>query len=869
MNPLYVFYYLLIRPLELVYEFIFSVSYKLTGSAVLSIVFLSITVGLLCLPLYTRADVLQAEANAIEKKLKPWKTRIKKNFKGDEQVMMLQAYYRENNYHPLMMMRSSISLLLQIPFFISAYRMLSSSVALQGTSFGPIADLGEPDGIIKIGAFAINLLPILMTAINIISGTIYSKGLDKKAKIQLYVTALVFLVLLYNSPSGLVLYWTLNNVFSLIKNIVMKYIPRKSILNTKQHRRVNKCDSALFILYSLSLSILIGLLIPSDLISRSVGDFLTNYRTIELNHYIFVSFLTSLGFFFIWGSIYHIIIDKKQSFARAIVIITSTAILNYFVFYIKNGNLTRSLYLRYYTVSGYKTCIINIAALLIVAFIIYAIMQRNSFIFCIIAIPTIIAISAVSVINIHKIVEINNRYSFIEEQRQIPEINLSKTGQNVIVIMLDRAVGRVTPYIFNERPDLIEQFDGFTWYSNSLSFGKHTNFGAPALYGGYEYTPTQMNARSDISLQDKHQESLLVMPLLFADNGYEVTLLDPPYAGYTNIPDLSIFNDYPLINTYIGSEILNPYFDDLTDTWSEMFERNLFAISLRMASPVVFRDLLYDDGYYNDINRRITHNTTFQNSSDISHATGYNYDFMNSYYELLNLSSITNITSNSTQGSFVIINCGATHDSTILAEPSYTISASIDNSEYDSINSDRFFLNNTELELYNQEEMGLYHTQLASYAALGDWFDYLREQGVYDNTRIILVSDHGIIYWIFGYTQDSLGHYTDLVSFNCLMMVKDFNSSGFSTCDDFITNAETPIIAFDGLIDNPTNPFTGNPIESQLNHADDFLYFYSGFHNVEENNGNTFLPDDWYTYDPSSGDIFDESAWTFYGTGVY
>ena len=78
----------------------------------LSIVFLSITVGLLCLPLYTRADALQAEANAIEKKLKPWKTEIKKNFKGDEQVMMLQAYYRENNYHPLMMMRSSISLLL-------------------------------------------------------------------------------------------------------------------------------------------------------------------------------------------------------------------------------------------------------------------------------------------------------------------------------------------------------------------------------------------------------------------------------------------------------------------------------------------------------------------------------------------------------------------------------------------------------------------------------------------------------------------------------------------------------------------------------------------------------------------------------------
>ena len=63
MSIISVLYYLLIRPLELIYEFIFSVSYKLTGSSVLSIVFLSITVGMLCLPLYTRADALQAESN--------------------------------------------------------------------------------------------------------------------------------------------------------------------------------------------------------------------------------------------------------------------------------------------------------------------------------------------------------------------------------------------------------------------------------------------------------------------------------------------------------------------------------------------------------------------------------------------------------------------------------------------------------------------------------------------------------------------------------------------------------------------------------------------------------------------------------------
>jgi len=61
-----------------------------------------------------------------------------------------------------------------------------------------------------------------MTVINLVSGTIYTKGLSIKEKVQLFGMALIFLVLLYNSPSGLVFYWTINNLFSLIKNIYLK-----------------------------------------------------------------------------------------------------------------------------------------------------------------------------------------------------------------------------------------------------------------------------------------------------------------------------------------------------------------------------------------------------------------------------------------------------------------------------------------------------------------------------------------------------------------------------------------------------------------------------------------------------------------------
>lgn len=82
--------------------------------------------------------------------------------------------------------------------------------------------MGQQDALFRIGNFPINVLPIAMTLINIIAGAIYTKGFKAKDKIQIYGMALVFLVILYNSPSGLVIYWTMNNVFSLVKNIFYK-----------------------------------------------------------------------------------------------------------------------------------------------------------------------------------------------------------------------------------------------------------------------------------------------------------------------------------------------------------------------------------------------------------------------------------------------------------------------------------------------------------------------------------------------------------------------------------------------------------------------------------------------------------------------
>jgi YidC/Oxa1 family membrane protein insertase len=217
-----ILYTLFIFPIEQIIELSYVFGFRIFQSLALSILGVSAAVSVLTLPLYFMAEKHQRSEQNIQKKMKPEVENIKAVFSGDERFMRLSAYYRQKRYHPLYSLRSSISLIIQIPFFIAAYHFLSNLELLKGVSFGPIADLAKPDSLVAVRNFQINILPVAMTLINGVSAFIYSKGFSKKEKIQLYGMAAVFLVLLYNSSSALVLYWTGNNIFSLVKNGIQK-----------------------------------------------------------------------------------------------------------------------------------------------------------------------------------------------------------------------------------------------------------------------------------------------------------------------------------------------------------------------------------------------------------------------------------------------------------------------------------------------------------------------------------------------------------------------------------------------------------------------------------------------------------------------
>ena len=130
-------YNLIISPIEMIVNWVFTFfTIKFSNFGIIGAIFgVSLVINFLALPLYNIADSLQEKERKISKSLEYRVNRIKKAFKGYDRFMMIQTYYRQNNYNPLYVLRSSLSILIEIPFFIAAYHYLSHLEALKGSSF--------------------------------------------------------------------------------------------------------------------------------------------------------------------------------------------------------------------------------------------------------------------------------------------------------------------------------------------------------------------------------------------------------------------------------------------------------------------------------------------------------------------------------------------------------------------------------------------------------------------------------------------------------------------------------------------------------------------------------------------------------------
>lgn len=915
-----VLYDIVIQPVVFVIELAFSLAYRVLDDPGLSIVAVSIVVNAICTPLYAMADAKQDEERARQARMERWTSHIKRVFSGDERYMMLNAYYEEQGYKQWYAMGSSVSLLLQVPIFMAAYSYLSSLEVLRGAPFLMIGDLGAPDGLLRLGALSLNALPMLMTALNVVSSAIYTRGLSAKEKVQPFVLAALFLVLLYDRPSGLVFYWTCNQVFSLLRNVVTKLVPNagaimraglqgcvllgcgyalmagmlsspKRLLGAlavlaavewalwaprwADEKDDERHDGAwarrLFLSSALLLAVVAGLLIPSALIGTSPTEFVNPNNYVNPMTHLAHTASVAAGLFVLWGGVFFALSGQagRRTIACCYAIVALVGLADYLVVLKELGDINISLIydaVPCYSPSQQALGLLLVCGVVGVVLVLWsrlpsllppavAILAVSA---VALAVPNVVAIQgAADAVESDGAAQVASGEFFDEDGSIVPLIRLSKTGKNVVVLFMDRAIGGLLPYVLNEKPQIAAQLDGFTYYPNSLSFGVATVFGASPVYGGYEYTPTEMNKRADEPLPDKHNESLLVMPNLFANNGYRVTLLDA--AQVDNQPTSP---EFPQIESIDGAEfhyVVDAYtdyvFPELSERDARQFRRNLCYYSLFQMAPVFLRTRIYDEGNYLE-----PHAVVSQDDGVIR--TRVNKGFIGNYSVLKVLDELTEVTDDE-RGTFMMMDNESTHKPSILSVPDYDVPTGTD--ETVTVDYASHVVDGQTLHLKGQTQLAHYHVNVAALLRLGEWFDYLRDQGVYDNTRIIVIADHGRgLGHLDSLIMDDLidGESYDAEWVNPLLMVKDFGASGpLETSDEFMTNADTPSLAMAGLIDDPVNPYTGKPISMDEKTAHDQVITTSrNWHPDTQQQGNTFDTSDgvWLSVHDS---IFDRNNW--------
>lgn len=194
---------------------VLNLSHSMIPSFGIAIILLTIIVRLIFWPLTHKSTVGMKKMQELQPKMKA----IQEKFKDNPQRLQQEtwALYRDNKVNP---MSSCLPMLVQIPVFIALFNVLRSAVELRYASFLWIADLSEPEGLLSayLPFGGINILPILMAATMALQTALTpSTGDRNQQKMMMVFMPIMMLVMFYNFPSALSLYWTLSQVLSIVQ----------------------------------------------------------------------------------------------------------------------------------------------------------------------------------------------------------------------------------------------------------------------------------------------------------------------------------------------------------------------------------------------------------------------------------------------------------------------------------------------------------------------------------------------------------------------------------------------------------------------------------------------------------------------------
>lgn len=211
------------KPLFLLLEWLFDI-FKNWGWAIIG---LTLIVRIVLYPLTYKGMMSMQKLKDLAPKMKDIQTK----YKGDSQKLQLHMMelYKKHKVNP---MGGCLPLLLQIPVFFAIYRVLYNAVELKDAAWLLwIKDLSAMDPYF--------ILPILMGATMYLQQRITPATFNDPMQEKIFkFLPLVFTIFLITFPAGLILYWTVNNIFSIIQQLIINKIMEKKKIHEMEEKSV-------------------------------------------------------------------------------------------------------------------------------------------------------------------------------------------------------------------------------------------------------------------------------------------------------------------------------------------------------------------------------------------------------------------------------------------------------------------------------------------------------------------------------------------------------------------------------------------------------------------------------------------------------
>lgn len=198
---------------------------KLFGNLGWSLVVFSVLTKIVFMPLTNKSTDSMKKMQELSPQIKKMQEKYKDKPEVAQREMM--RIYKENKVSPL---GGCLPLLLQMPFFFALYSALINSIDLWHAPFMLwMKDLSMPDTVYVLSGFNINILPLLMTVSTLIQQkqTMTDTG-NQQQKIMMYMMPVILLFIFWNMPSGLVLYWFLQNLYQILHQGIVNKIGKKA-----------------------------------------------------------------------------------------------------------------------------------------------------------------------------------------------------------------------------------------------------------------------------------------------------------------------------------------------------------------------------------------------------------------------------------------------------------------------------------------------------------------------------------------------------------------------------------------------------------------------------------------------------------------